>query len=328
LSAAGADVPPTGTITSPATDVAIAAGQSVAFSGSGNDQDGTISAYFWNFPGGSPSTSTLANPGNVIYSSPGTFTATFTVTDNLGVSDPNPPKRTITVNQSPAITSANSVTFAVGSAGAFTVTTTGLPAPTLSETGALPGGVTLKDNGNGTASLGSTPAAGTAGSYPITITAHNGVGADATQSFTLTVNASGAVRPTSPTLLAASQESSTLRAPARPLSGTLHQNPGAGHLLFCAATWQSATATASVTDPQNGTWLAAGSAKARVGSLTGYSGEIFYVPSALNAPTTVTLTTSAATVFRSLECAEYSYSGTIASLDGTPQYSTTPASGG
>src|SRR4029077_7897836 len=31
--------------------------------------------------------------------------------------------------------------------------------------------------------------------------------------------------------------------------------------------------------------------------------------------------------FRSLECAEYSYNGTIVSLDGTPQYSTTPAAG-
>jgi hypothetical protein len=37
----------------------------------------------------------LANPGNVIYSTPGSFTATFTVTDNAGLTDPNPPTRTI-----------------------------------------------------------------------------------------------------------------------------------------------------------------------------------------------------------------------------------------
>jgi hypothetical protein len=88
----------------------------------------------------------------------------------------------------PSITSANSTTFTVGTAGSFTVTTTGAPTPSLTETGALPGGVTFVNNGNGTATLSGTPAAGTAGSYPITITASNGVGAPANQSFTLTVN--------------------------------------------------------------------------------------------------------------------------------------------
>ena len=104
--------------------------------------------------------------------------------------------------------------------------------------------------------------------------------------------------------------------------------PGAGHLLICAATWQSSTATASMSDPNNGAWTAIGAAKTGVGSLSGYRGQMFYVPSAVNAPTTVTLTISSAVVFRAFECAEYSYTGTIAALDGTPQYSTTPASGG
>ena len=55
---------------------------------------------------------------------------------------------------------------------------------------------------------------------------------------------------------------------------------------------------------------------------------MFYVRSTVNAATTVTLTISAAVAFRGFECAEYSYTGTIVSSDGTPQYSTTPASGG
>ena len=95
---------------------------------------------------------------------------------------------TLTVDQVAAITSAASTTFTVGQAGTFTVTTTGTPKPSITETGALPTGVTLVDNGNGTAALSGTPGAGTAGSYPITLTAHNGVGTDATQIFTLTVN--------------------------------------------------------------------------------------------------------------------------------------------
>lgn len=90
----------------------------------------------------------------------------------------------LTVNQAPAITSANSMTFMVGTAGTFTATATGTPASTFSELGALPSGVTLSTAGV----LSGTPAAGTSGSYPIIITAHNGVGADATQNFTLTVN--------------------------------------------------------------------------------------------------------------------------------------------
>ena len=89
----------------------------------------------------------------------------------------------------PAITSANSTTFAVGTAGSFTVTTTGTPTPSITETGSLPSGVTFTNNGNGTATLSGTPAAGTAGSYPLTITATNGVGSPATQNFTLTVSA-------------------------------------------------------------------------------------------------------------------------------------------
>ena len=101
LTPAPADFPPTGTITSPTSNVTITAGQSVSFSGTGNDPDGSISSYSWTFPGGSPSTSSLASPGNVTYAAAGTFTATLTVTDNANLSDPNPPTRTITVNPAP-----------------------------------------------------------------------------------------------------------------------------------------------------------------------------------------------------------------------------------
>jgi len=210
------------------------------------------------------------------------------------------------------------------------VTATGSPTPTLTETGALPSGVTFKDNGNGTATLGGTPASGSGGSYTLTITASNGVGSAASQSFTLTVNGGGGgggasnfayVNGSVTGVYDFSPSSGTT------LSVTLHQNPGAGHLLVCAATWQSSTATASMTDPNNGTWTAIGAAKTGVGSLSGYRGQMFYVPSAVNTSTTVTLTISSAVLFRAFECAEYSYTGTIA-LDGTPQYSTTPASGG
>ncbi len=74
---------------------------SVSFSGSGSDPDGTISAYAWTFPGGSPASSSVAMPGNVVYSTPGTYTASLTVTDNGGLTSTGPATRTITVANPP-----------------------------------------------------------------------------------------------------------------------------------------------------------------------------------------------------------------------------------
>jgi hypothetical protein len=68
------------------------------------------------------------------------------------------------------------------------VTATGVPTPTLTEAGGLPAGVSFVDNGDGTGALAGTPGAGTGGIYALVITASNGVGDDALQDFTLTVN--------------------------------------------------------------------------------------------------------------------------------------------
>ena len=110
------------------------------------------------------------------------------LTANNGVTPNATQSFTLTVPQSPAITSAAATAFKVGSAGSFTVATTGSPAATVSETGALPAGVTFVPNSNGTAKLSGTPAAGSAGTYNLAITAQNGVSPNATQNFALTVN--------------------------------------------------------------------------------------------------------------------------------------------
>jgi PKD repeat protein len=234
------------------------------------------------------------------------------------------------VNQAPVITSGSSTTFTVGAAGSFTVTATGLPTPSVSESGALPSGVTFVNNGNGTATLSGTPASGTAGTYAFTITASNGVTPAATQSFTLTVTSGGGGGGSNFAYVTGSVTGIVDFGgdTGATLSVALHQAPGAGHLLVCAATWQSATATAAMSDPNNGTWTPIGSAKTGVGGLSGFRGQMFYVPAAANAATTVTLTLGSAVAFRAFECAEFGYTGTIATLDGTPQYSATPAAGG
>ncbi|MFL6161772.1 MAG: beta strand repeat-containing protein [Jatrophihabitantaceae bacterium] len=133
-------------------------------------------------------TATLA--GNPAAGTGGTYPITITATATGGLAAPATQSFTLTVLAPPVITSADHATFSVGHAGTFTVTTTaGNPAAsTLTKTGSLPAGVSFTDNGDGTATLAGTPAAGTGGIYSITITASNGVGTDATQSFTLTVN--------------------------------------------------------------------------------------------------------------------------------------------
>ena len=113
-------------------------------------------------------------------------TYTFTITATNGITPDATQSFTLTVNQSPAITSAAGTTFTAGTAGSFTATASGYPAPTFSETGALPSGVTLSSSGV----LSGTPTAGSGGTYTFTITASNGIGSNATQSFTLTVNQS------------------------------------------------------------------------------------------------------------------------------------------
>ncbi len=147
-------------------------------------QSGTLPMSLAFTPGSG--TATLAgtpNPGTG-----GIYNLVFAASNGFAAGEGSPvgatQNFTLTVNEAPAITSANSVTFTEGNFGTFTASATGFPAPTLSATGALPSGVTFT---NGV--LSGTPNAGTAGNYPITITASNGVGSDAQQSFTLTVAA-------------------------------------------------------------------------------------------------------------------------------------------
>ena len=94
---------------------------------------------------------------------------------------------TLTVQQAPAITSANNTTFVLNAAGTFTVTATGLPAPSYSITGGnFPAFASLNTTSG---VISGTPLAA-GGPYVFTITAGpptNTVGTAATQSFTLTV---------------------------------------------------------------------------------------------------------------------------------------------
>ena len=184
VSTAANDVPPAGTITSPASNPTISAGQSVYYSGTGTDPDGTISAYSWSFLGGNPSSSNLANPGNVVYATPGTYVTTFTVTDNAGLTDPNPPTRTVTVQPDFSLSaSPTSQTVVQGGGTSFTATVaagTGFTGIVSFSASGLPGGAvssfspaSVSTSGSSTLSV-STSSSTAPGSYPLTITATSG----------------------------------------------------------------------------------------------------------------------------------------------------------
>ena len=87
---------------------------------------------------------------------------------------------TLTVDAPPAITSPDEATFNDHESSLFAVTATGTPAPTVTKWGNLPEGVTFSDG-----VLSGTPTQ--TGTFQITFTAANGIGADSTQQFTLTV---------------------------------------------------------------------------------------------------------------------------------------------
>jgi hypothetical protein len=97
----------------------------------------------------------------------------------------------------PAITSAGTAHFDIGSAVNFTVTSTGAPTPALSVAGPIPPGVSFVDNGDGTGTFSGTATA--PGSYALTITAANGISPDAVQPFILNEVAAAGPAPT-PTL--------------------------------------------------------------------------------------------------------------------------------
>src|SRR5213594_4284055 len=122
LSLTPTDLPPAGTIVTPSSNVAIGPGQSVSFSGSASDPDGTIASYNWVFPGGNPSSSSSQNPGSVSFATAGTYIASLTVTDNLGLTDPSPVTRTITVTPDFSLTfSPSTQTVVAGNSTSYTV---------------------------------------------------------------------------------------------------------------------------------------------------------------------------------------------------------------
>ena len=169
---------------------------------------GTPGSFTVTTTAGTPPTTTLTlsgdRPTGVTFTDNGNGTGTLTGTPTAagvypltlsasnGVTTDATQAFTLTVEEPPTITSADTATFIAGVASTFTVTAAaGLPADTtLSVSGDLPAGVTFVVEqpaaGSGATAFLSGSAA-SVGSYPLTLTATNGVRPDAVQDFVLVV---------------------------------------------------------------------------------------------------------------------------------------------
>ena len=94
---------PDGNIDTPATDRTINVGDTLSFTASSSDPDGNLPlTYRWNFGAGSGIPDAyIEDPGLVQFNTAGSFTVSFTVTDSLGLADPIPDVRIITVQTAP-----------------------------------------------------------------------------------------------------------------------------------------------------------------------------------------------------------------------------------
>lgn len=133
--------------------------------------------------------------GNLVPTVPGggfTLSATIPILPGTTLSATSSP---FDVDQTPSISSVNSLEAEVGLPVSFTVATTGYPAPALTTTGTLPPGLAFIDKGNGTATLSGIPTTPATDSF--TIDAKSGATLDTTQLFTVTTVPALTLSPTS-----------------------------------------------------------------------------------------------------------------------------------
>ncbi|MDE2445850.1 MAG: Ig-like domain-containing protein, partial [Alphaproteobacteria bacterium] len=153
---------------------------------------------------------------------------------------------TLTVKETPTISSANSTTFYTNAYKSFAVTTTGGVTSGLTMSGTLPPGLTFTNANNGIGVIQGAVGLSAVGTYPLTFLASNGILPDATQNFTLYVTA-----PPAPAITSVSPASGpigtsiTIRGTALTgVTAVKFGNVAATAFSFVDDTWLTATAPA------------------------------------------------------------------------------------
>ena len=190
------DDPPTATLT-PSTTLTTP-GSTVRFTSiaSSPDTGGEIAGYSWNFgdPGSAQNAATQADPTHA-YASPGVYSVTLTVTDDLGVSSNKTVQLTVDAAPTAAFTvSSNPVT--AGSSVGFDASGSTDSVGTITSYAWNLGDPGSADN----TSTGRNPTHvyGTPGSYTVSLTVTNDAGQSTTWNATVTVNSVPVVTPPTP----------------------------------------------------------------------------------------------------------------------------------
>ena len=157
---------------------------------------------------------------------------------NNGIGSPDIEPLTLTVDQDPAVTSADRAGFTLGQPGSFTVTSKGFPVPALQLDGTLPSGLSFSDNGNGSATISGTPHHLTTSPIVLSVVAVSSAGSVASP-LTLSVSSGaawmagsdGAVYPAGTATSYGSMQAYTLN---RPVVGTAATPDGGGYWLVAS----------------------------------------------------------------------------------------------
>ena len=217
---------PTATINTPSGNVNVNPGDLVGFAGTGSDPDGTITGYSWTFPTGNPSSGNQSS-ASVTFSTPGTHTVSFQVTDDDSAVSQTA-TRSVTVGDFSVSTTPASRTIAPGASTTYAVTVAplnGFTGTVAMSTSGLPPGASGSFNpaavaGSGGSTL--TIATNTSlppGTYSFAITGTSG-SVSHTVNATLVVNAADftvSATPTSRTI--APGTSTTYAVTVAPLNG-------------------------------------------------------------------------------------------------------------
>ncbi len=314
-------VPPSGNITSPSSNITIGVGQSVNFSGTGTASSGNIASYYWTFPGGSQSTSSAQNPGNITFANPGTYTISLTVTDSAGRTDPNPPTRAITVLPLFSVSASPSAQIvAAGSVASYTLTVTAAPdfngVVALSSSGSPPGTTpsfspaTISTSGQSTFNVSTTTSAAS-GAYTLTILgSSSGINYSIPLALTITGGSS------SSGIRFVQGAYNDPQASLASMTGTYPALQTNGDLNVVAIAWNDTTAQiSSVTDTAGNTYtLAAGPTK-----FTGNVTEAIYFAKNITAQVentnTVTVAFNVAASYPDIRIVEYAGADAANPLD-------------
>jgi PKD repeat protein len=182
------DNPPTAALDSSNSTAVAAPDQTVGFNGSQSAAEaGSIESYTWNFGDGTTPVTSDSPTASHTYASPGRYTATLTVTDDLGVSDTTAATEQVVVDQPDAALAGPTTTVAPDALASFNAGSSSDPEGTITD-------YSWQFGDGATLNTGTTPTAThlytQRGHHTVTVTVTNSYGQTGSTQRTVTIDAS------------------------------------------------------------------------------------------------------------------------------------------